>query len=148
MLVTEEKIFVGWEMKKDLKKLEDFMLSLEKRKEKKEVDKGTIFLGSYDEFVQLSRYFQGNLVKPIHAAKMLGVSRAMIFQLEKDGKIRAFRLIFTDDVWKTIPVHLQLLISRSDVYIWIPVQDLERYAEVKGRKLKKVRGHYINEFYG
>jgi hypothetical protein len=72
----------------------------------------------------------------------------MIFQLEKEGKIRAFRLAFTDEVWKGIPLHLKPLITRSDTYIWIPIEDIEKYAQSKGRKLKDVKGYYINGFFG
>jgi hypothetical protein len=126
----------------------DFITLLETRREKIEINKGTIHLENYDEFLKVSEFFKGKLVKPIHAAKMLSVSRAMIFQLEKEGKVRAFRLVFTDEVWKTIPAHLKLLISRSDVYIWIPIEDIEKYAKDKCRRLKKVKGYYINEFYG
>jgi DNA-binding XRE family transcriptional regulator len=126
----------------------NFIAELEDRREKAQVNRGTIMLRNYEEFLRLHEYYKGNLVKPIHAAKMLGVSRAMIFQLEKEGKVRGYRLTFTDEIWKTIPAHLKLLISRSDVYIWIPVEDIENYAKEKGKTLKRLKGHYINEFYG
>jgi hypothetical protein len=127
---------------------DSFIDELESRREIKEVNKGTIMLRNYEEYLRLHDHYKGNLIKPIHAAKMLDVSRAMIFQLEKEGKVRGYRLTFTDDVWETIPAHLKPLISRSDVYIWIPVEDIEEYAKEKGKRLKMVRGHYINEFYG
>lgn len=125
-----------------------FLNELDQRREKKEIQSGTIWLKSYDEYKQLAEAFEGKIVKPIHAGKMLGVSRAMIFKLEKEGQLRAFRLAFTDDVWKGIPLHLKPLITRSDTYIWIPIEDIEKYAESKGRKLKDVRGYYINGFFG
>lgn len=119
-----------------------FLNELDQRREKKEIQSGTIWLKSYEEYKQLAEAFEGKIVKPIHAGKMLGVSRAMIFKLEKEGQLRAFRLAFTDDVWKGIPLHLKPLITRSDTYIWIPIEDIEKYAESKGRKLKDVRGYY------
>jgi hypothetical protein len=45
-------------------------------------------------------------------------------------------------------LHLKPLITRSDTYIWIPIEDIEKYAQSKGRKLKDVKGYYINEFLG
>jgi hypothetical protein len=125
-----------------------FIDELERRREKTEVNRGTIMLRNYEEYLKLHEFFKGKLVKPIHAAKMLGVSRAMIFQLEKEGKVRGYRLAFTDDVWRTMPTHLKPLITRSDVYIWIPLEDLEKYSKEKNKKLRKTKGYYINEFYG
>ncbi len=125
-----------------------FLADLDSRKERKEIEKGSIWLKSYDEYKKMSEAYDGRIVKPIIAAKMLGVSRTMIFQLENQGKIRAYRLAFTDEIWRDIPVFLKPLITRSDTYIWIPLADLEKYAEARGRKLKNVKGHYINEFFG
>jgi len=133
---------------KTKKAKKDFVNELDGRRVREEVQRGTIWLKSYEEYTHLSEAFKGKIVKPIHAAKMLGVSRAMIFQLEKEGKIRAYRLAFTDEVWKGIPIHLKPLISRDDIYIWVPIEDIESYAKSKGRELKKVKGYYISEFYG
>ena len=132
-----------------IKKTDDsFLNGLDKRRETKQIQSGTIWLKSYEEYKQLAETFEGKIVKPIHASKMLGVSRAMVLQLEKQGKIRAFRLEFTDEVWNGIPLHLKPLITRSDIYIWIPIEDIEAYAKDKGRELKNVKGYYINEFFG
>lgn len=125
-----------------------FMTGLDHRRETQHIQTGTIWLKSYEEYKQVAEAFKGRIVKPYHAGKMLGVSRAMIFNLERDGKIRAYRLAFTDEVWEGIPLHLKPLITRSDTYIWIPVEDVERYAKSKGRKLKDVKGYYFNEFLG
>lgn len=127
----------------------EFLVGLDKRREKEQIQRGTIWLKDYDEYKQLAEVFKGKIVKPIHAAKMLGVSRAMIFQLEKEDKIRAYRLSFKDDdVWEKIPLHLKVLITRTDTYIWIPIEDIQEYAKTKGRELKKVKGYYFSEFYG
>lgn len=135
-------------MMKSTKGNDTFLDGLDQRREKREIQSGTIWLKSYQEYKQLAETFEGKIVKPIHAGKMLGVSRAMILQLEKEGKIKAYRLAFTDEVWKDIPLHLKPLITRSDTYIWIPIEDIERYAKSKGRELKPVKGYYINEFFG
>ncbi len=82
----------------------------------------------------MADYYKGQVVSPGGAAGMLRVSRAMIHQLEKDGKIRAYRVIFTEDDWEGIPLHLRLLSSRKEQYIWIPVDDLVKYAVEVGRE--------------
>lgn len=130
------------------KNVTEFLASLDKRKEKERVQTGTIRLRSYDEFIWLVEALQGKIIKPIHAAKMLGVSRAMIFQLEREGRITAYRLSFTDDVWKTVPLYLKTLISRDDTYIWIPLEDIEKYAKETGREIRKAKQKYINDFIG
>jgi len=135
-------------MKKE-KIAKDFESELDKRRENEVIKTGTIWLKTYDEYKQLAETFKEKLVKPIHAAKMLGVSRAMIVNLEKQGIIRGFRLSFKDDgIWKTIPLHLKPLITRTDIYIWIPIEDIQNYARSRGRELKNVKGYYFNEFYG
>jgi len=127
----------------------DFMSDLNNRRENEVIKTGTIWLKSYEEYKQLSEIFKGKIVKPIHAAKMLGVSRAMVLKLEKEGDVRGFRLSFKDDkIWKTIPLHLKALITRTDTYIWIPIEDIQKYAESKGRTLKKAKEYYVSEFHG
>lgn len=127
---------------------DSFLAGLDQRREIQQKQTGTIWLKDYGEYVKLSEAFGGKIVKPIHAGKMLGVSRAMVLQLEKEGKIRAYRLAFTEEVWQGIPLHLKPWITRTDTYIWIPVEDIEKYAKSKGRKLKDVKGYYFNEFLG
>ena len=128
--------------------LKEFVDSLDSRKTKKETEQGTIWLNSYQEFEKISKYFDNKLVKPFHAAKLLGVTRTQINRLEREGALRTFRMAFTKEVWKTVPVHLKLVITRSDTYIWIPFQDIEAYAGKTGRNLKDVRRHYFDEFLG
>ena len=135
-------------MKKEIND-KKFLSNLNGRRESEVIKTGTIWLQSYEEYKQLAEVFQGKIVKPIHAAKMLGVSRAMVLKLEKEGEVRGFRLSFKDDeIWKSIPLHLKPLITRTDTYIWIPIEDVQKYAESKGRTLKKVKGYYVSEFYG
>ena len=112
-------------------KLRDFMDELENRRIDKEYKggKGTIYLKNLKEFEKLSEYFKGQLVSPGGAAAHLGVSRAMIHQLERDGKIRAYRFIVTDEDWKKYSFHMKLLLNRKSLTIWVPVEDLERYAQ-------------------
>jgi hypothetical protein len=115
-----------------LKKWQNFMDRLEEQRIKKEGGKGTIWI-SYDEFGKVAEYFEGGLVSPGGAADMLGVSRAMIHQLERDGKIRAYRIIVDEKGWEHEPWHVKLLMSKKGQYIWVPIVDLIKYAEETGK---------------
>ena len=115
-----------------LKKWQSFIDKLEERRIKKEGGKGTIWI-SLEEFEKVADYFEAQLVSPGGAAGMLGVSRAMIHQLEKDGKIRAYRIIVDQKGWQHQPFYIQLLASKKGQQIWIPVDDLVKYAQEVGK---------------
>lgn len=121
-----------------IKKLRDFMDELDNRRIDKEYQggKGTIYLKNLEEFEKVSAYLEGQLLSPGGAAARLGVSRAMIHQLERDGKIRAYRFIVTDEDWETYPFHLKLLLNRKAMTIWIPIEDIDKYAANVSRKKK------------
>jgi len=68
------------------RKNDAFLNDLNQRREKKEVQSGTIWLKSYEEYKQLAEAFNGKIVKPIHAAKMLGVSRANGISIRTGGQ--------------------------------------------------------------
>jgi hypothetical protein len=117
-----------------LKKWQQFVDKLEERRIKKEGGKGTIWLKDLEEWHKVADYYEGQVLSPGGAAGMLRVSRAMIHQLEKDGKIRAYRVIITEEDWGEIPLYLRLLSSRKGQYIWIPIDDLVKYAQEVGRE--------------
>ncbi len=118
-----------------IRKLRDFMDELENRRLDKEFKggRGTIWLKNLDEFIKISEFYKGQLVSPGGAAAQLGVSRAMIHQLERDGKIRAYRFIVTNEDWDKYSFHMKLLLNRKSLTIWIPVEDIENYAKKVGR---------------
>lgn len=116
------------------KKWEEFIDSLEERRIKKEGGKGTIWLKDMEEFRKVADYFEGGVLSPGGAAGMLGVSRAMIHQLERDGKIRAYRVIADEKFWEHEPSYVRLLASKKGQYIWIPIDDLVNYALEVGRE--------------
>ena len=124
-----------------IKKLRAFMDDLDSRR-KNRADRGgagTIWLKNVAELEKVAEWYQGGMLSPGGAAGHLGVSRAMIHQLERDGKIRAYRYIVEDKDWDSLPFYLKLLVSTKDEYIWIPVQDLDKYAaDVHDRGRAKV----------
>lgn len=135
-----------------LKKWQNFIDKLEERRIKREGGKGTIWI-SYKEFDKVSDYFEGQLISPGGAAGYLRVSRAMIHQLEKDGKIRAYRIIVDRQAWENEPFYIQLLMSKKGQHIWVPVDDLVKYAQEVGKgDLPFIKEHMsqkrkIQEFY-
>ncbi len=122
-----------------IKKLQAFIDKLDEKRIKKEG--GTIHL-TFEEFDKVFDYFEAQMVAPGGAAGMLGVSRAMIHQLEKDGRIRAYRINVNDKSLKWVPRSLRLFLVQKDQYIWIPVDDLVKYAQEKGKgDLPFVKAH-------
>lgn len=119
-------------VKKALKKLID---ELETRRAKKEGGTGTIWLKSMQEFRDVCDYFESAVVSPGGAADMLGVSRAMISHLEKEGKIRVYRYIVRNDDEELVdePYYVRVLLGVKGQYGWIPIADIVRYAISVGR---------------
>jgi hypothetical protein len=115
------------------KNLKKFIDSLEMRRAKKEGGTGTIWLKSMQEFHDVCDYFEGAVLSPGGAAGELGVSRAMIHLLEKEGKIRAYRFIPPDDELDDEPYWVRVLFGVKRPYIWIPIEDIVRYAKEVGR---------------
>lgn len=114
-----------------IRKLRDFMDDLENRRVDKEYQggRGTIWLKNFKELEKVVDWYKGGMVSPGGAASHLGVSRAMIHQLERDGKIRAYRFIAEDEDWGKLPFLIKLLFQRKSLVIYIPVADLNKYAE-------------------
>ena len=123
------------------KKLQAFIAKLDEQRIKKEG--GTIYL-TFEEFDKVFDYFEGQMVSPGGAAGMLRVSRAMIHQLEKDGRIRAYRINVNDKALENIPRHLRLFIRQKDQYIWIPVDDLVKHAQEAGKGDLPFIKEYLN----
>jgi hypothetical protein len=102
-----------------------------------EVGKGTIMVRTVKELNEIAEKFNWNVVSPGGAANMLGVSRAYIHQLEKNGIIRAYRMDSNFEK-KGIPKILQLLMKTNrKFYIYIPVEDIEK---IKAERKKSRKG--------
>ena len=119
------------------KALKNFIDKLEERRAKKEGGTGTIWLRNIQEFRDIADYFEGQVVSPGGAAGMLGVSRAMINHLEKEGKIRVYRFIVKDDeALEEEPFYVRVLFGIKGQYAWIPVEDIKKYALSVGRDIR------------
>ncbi|SPQ01351.1 hypothetical protein NBG4_500025 [Candidatus Sulfobium mesophilum] len=112
-------------------------------KEKKNWGQGTIVCHSWEEFEELAEKSEGGGVSPGGAADFLGVSRSYVHQLEKEGKIRAFRIVVDDEMREHMPFWLKVFTPAKAVYIIIPQKDLEKVkkemikrAEEKIKRLK------------
>ena len=106
----------------------------------KYLKKGTIRLQSLDELDLAHESFKGkSAVSPGGAAGMLRVSRAYIHQLEKEKKIRAFRIKEKKIDLRGLPFHYKLLflVSKREDYIFIPCVDLEEFQKEMRQKRKK-----------
>jgi len=124
--------------------LKKIITKMNVRQEKKQWGKGTIVLNSMKEFDKIFDQFKGQMLSPGGAAGKLGVSRAYIHQLEKEGKIRAYRIWHEDIGWDDLPLRWKPFIATKDVYIYIPEEDIEKVrkemikkAEEKIKKLKR-----------
>ena len=124
--------------------LKKIITKMNVRKEKKQWGKGTIVLNSMEEFDKIFDQFKGRMLSPGGAAGSLGVSRAYIHQLEREGKIRAYRIWHEDIGWDGLPLRWKPFIAAKDVYIYIPEEDIEKVrkemikkAEEKIKKLKR-----------
>ncbi len=114
-----------------IRKLRDFMDELDNRRVNTEYKggKGTIWLKNFEELEKVADWYEGGMLSPGGAASHLGVSRAMIHQLERDGKIRAYRYMAEDKAWEKFPFLTKLLFPRKMQVIYIPIADLNKYAE-------------------
>ena len=96
------------------------------------------------EFDEIFDKFKGQMISPGGASGMLRVSRAYIHQLEKEGKIRAYRIWHENVNWDDLPLKWRLFTKVTDVYIYIPIVDIEKVKkemiEKAEAKLKKLKG--------
>lgn len=99
---------------------------------------GTLRVKTMEELNEALKQLDWQVLSPGGAASMLGVSRAYIHQLEKNKRIRAYRLKTNFDK-KGLSNIIQLLISSSKGadYIYIPIVDLEEYRKESKPKAKK-----------
>lgn len=83
-----------------------------------------------DEALQeLFAEFRGRLVSPGGAAALLGVKRETIHTLGKRGRLRIFR---RHDV-----KHLKGIINEGPRWAYVPLDDVEQYAEEVGRPFSR-----------
>ncbi|TAN42884.1 MAG: hypothetical protein EPN25_02070 [Nitrospirae bacterium] len=112
--------------------------------EKQQWGKGTVICHSWAEFEKLSEETPEGFVSPGGAADALGVSRVYINQLEKEGKIRAYRIIVDDKLKGSEPFWVRVFMPTKNVFIMIPSEDIAKIKEEMinkaEAKIKKLRG--------
>ena len=81
--------------------------------------------------------FSGQLVSPGGAAALLGLSRKTIYTLGKRGRLRVFE---GPEVR-----HAKGLIREGPRWVYIPIEDVARYAEEVGRPFPK--GNWVSTDY-
>ncbi|MGO9013387.1 MAG: hypothetical protein ACLQF0_00250 [Dissulfurispiraceae bacterium] len=91
--------------------------------------RGTIVCNSWEEFDEAIKDVDCGLVSPGGA----GLPRSYIHQLEKDGSIRVFRVIVDGKSFKYYPSHVRFLYPSKDVYVFIPVDDINRIKSMMNR---------------
>lgn len=123
--------------------LKRILTKINDKQERQSWGKGTIVLASMEEFEKIFDSFKGQMVSPGNAAERLGVTRSYIHLLEKEGAIRAYRILHDDIDWDKMPLWAKLIVSPRDVYIYIPDEDIVRVrkemikkAEAKIKRLK------------
>jgi hypothetical protein len=118
----------------------------DEKREKKNWGKGTVVFDKMKDFDKIFDEFsdKGGMVSPGKAAAMLSVSRDYVHQLEKEGKIRAYRIWHDDLDWDRLPLWAKIMVAKKDVYIYIPVADIEiikkEMIKKTEAKLKKLKG--------
>lgn len=102
--------------------------------------KATVGLLSRDEFKKAFTEFR-RLVSPSYAAERLHVSRSYIKQLEKEGKIRVYRVRAEDINWADLPAWAWFIIPpKKKLFVFIPEEDVEaRREEMFKRAEKRVK---------
>lgn len=85
-----------------------------------------------DQLQALFDKFDGRLISPGGAAGLLGVSRKTIHELGRRGRIRMFR--------GPDAKHLKGMVTAGPRWVYIPLEDLAKYAAEVGRPFPKRLG--------
>jgi hypothetical protein len=130
--------------KKIIDRIQERVQRKHDEEQKKEWGKGTVVFDSWDEFNEKIAMHSGGIVSPGGAASALGVSRAYLSQLEKEGKITVYRIWHTDIDWDTVPFWLKAMIPKKEIYGFITREEVERVREQMiqkaEEKIKKLKG--------
>lgn len=94
----------------------------------------TVVCKNQKEFDKVLEEFNYQMVSPGGAADKLHVSRSYIHQLEREGKLRVYRVWDEDLAWDDLPLWVKVITPRRDMYIMIPTEDIEK---LRKEKLKK-----------
>jgi predicted site-specific integrase-resolvase len=111
---------------------------------KKSKQESVYYCGTWEELMDIVEKHKGYLYAPSDVAFELGVSRSYIYELEKRGKIRAYRVINDFLDVGEVPVWVRGIIKRNRDIVLIPRKEIDRIKkEMIGRAertLKRFRG--------
>lgn len=123
--------------KKLIDKIQDRVQRKHDEEEKKNWGKGTVMFDSWEEFKEKIADNSDGIVSPGGAAAMLGVSRAYISQLEKEGKITVYRIWHSEIDWDSVSFWVKAMIPKKEIYGFITREEVERVREEMLRKAKE-----------
>jgi len=102
------------------------------------------YCGTWAELMEIVEKHKGYLYSPSDVAFELGVSRSYIYELEKRGKIRTYRVI--DDFLDSgeVPIWVRGIIKKNTDIVLIPRGEVDRIKkdmiERAEKTLKRLRG--------
>jgi hypothetical protein len=123
-------------MKRKLRKLSYWADRQEEKDQKGNFGPRTVVCRSQEEFEKVLEEFNYDMISPGGAADKLHVSRSYIHQLEREGKIRVYRVWDEDLGWDDLPLWVKVITPRKGMYIMIPTEDVER---LKKERIKKAQ---------
>jgi hypothetical protein len=121
-------------MKKKIRKLSYWADREEEKEQKRNFGPRTVICKNQEEFEKVFEEFNNGMISPGGAADKLHVSRSYIHQLEREGKIRVYRVWDEDLGWDDLPLWVKIITPRKGMYIMIPTEDIER---LKKDRIKK-----------
>ena len=124
-------------MKKKLRKLSYLADRQEEKEHKANFGPRTVVCRNQEEFNKVLEEFNYQMVSPGGAADSLHVSRSYIHQLEREGKIRVFRVWDEDLDWDDLPLWVKIITPRKGMYIMIPVEDIEKLKKERIQKAEQ-----------
>jgi hypothetical protein len=110
----------------------------------RKAEETVFYCGTWAELMEIVEKHKGYLYSPSDVAFELGVSRSYIYELEKRGKIRTYRVI--DDFLDSgeVPIWVRGIIKKNTDIVLIPRSEVDRIKkDMIGRAertLKRLRG--------
>jgi len=123
-------------MKKKFRKLSYRADRQEEKEQKANFGPLTVICKNHEDFVKVLEEFDYQMVSPGGAADKLHVSRSYIHQLEREGKIRVYRVWDEDLAWDDLPLWVKVITPRRGMYIMIPIEDIEK---LKKQRIQKAQ---------
>lgn len=101
--------------------LKRFIDSRYEKSEAENYGKQTVVCNSWEDFDNATKNIDCGLVSPGGC----GISRLEVKRLEKEGKIRVFRVWVNDNFLKYEPIFLRFFYPSREQFVYIPWDDVE-----------------------